>query len=127
FDLRATPGLDVEALLAPFYAEVEKVRARLAPYGPECGVSIALRADAPALERRPDSPAEQLLRKLTGDNASRIVAFATEAGQFQSRGISAATCGPGSIDQAHQPNEFVAVSEMERGVQIFDRFVGMLR
>lgn len=123
FDLRATPGLDQEAMLAPFFAEVEKVRARLAPFGPECGVTIETRADAPALELRPESPAERLLRDLTGDNATRVAPFATEAGQFQRAGMSAVICGPGSIDQAHQPNEFVAASEIERGIAIFRRFV----
>jgi acetylornithine deacetylase len=127
FDLRSTPGLDEEKMLAPFFEEVEKVRSRLAPYGPECGVVIDKRADAPALERRPDSPAERLLRDLTGDNATRVVPFATEAGQFQRAGMSAVICGPGSIDQAHQPNEFVAVSEIERGLAIFQRFIARVR
>ena len=127
FDLRSTPGLDEAAMLAPFFAEVENVRARLAPYGPECGVVIDKRADAPALEHRPNSPAEQLLRDLTGDNATRVVPFATEAGQFQAAGMSAVICGPGSIDQAHQPNEFVAASEIERGLVIFQRFIERVR
>lgn len=127
FDLRATPGLDTEAMLAPFFAEVEKVRARLARHGPECGVEIDLRADAPALERRADSPAERLLRDLTGDNSPRVVAFATEAGQFQRAGLSAAICGPGSIDQAHQPDEYVAISEMQRGLVVFQRFIERMK
>ena len=114
-------------MLAPFFAEVENARARLAPYGPECGVVIDKRADAPALEHRPNSPAEQLLRDLTGDNATRVVPFATEAGQFQAAGMSAVICGPGSIDQAHQPNEFVAASEIDRGLVIFQRFIERVR
>ncbi len=127
FDLRATPGLDPEAMLAPFFAEVEKVRARLAPHGPECGVVVDLRADAPALERRADGPAERLLRDLTGDNSPRVAAFATEAGQFQRAGLSAVICGPGSIDQAHQPDEYVAVSEMQRGLAVFERFIERMK
>ncbi|MEO1319768.1 MAG: hypothetical protein AAFV30_04235, partial [Pseudomonadota bacterium] len=42
------------------------------------------------------------------------VAFATEGGSFQHAGISSVVCGPGSIDQAHQPNEFIDPAELAR-------------
>ncbi len=48
------------------------------------------------------------------------MAFATEAGQFQEAGLSAIVCGPGSIAQAHQPDEFIEISQMEAG-QVFLR------
>ncbi len=127
FDVRMTPGGDADALLAPFFAEVEAVRARLAPLGPDCGVRIALHADAPPLGPEPHGAAERFLRDLTGDNAQRVAAYGTEAGQFQRAGFSAAICGPGSIEQAHQPNEFLAVSELERGLKVFSRFMDRMR
>ena len=65
-----------------------------------------------------------LARRLAGDNGpSRVVAFAAEAGQFQEAGFSTVICGPGSIDQAHQPDEFVEVSQMERGAAFMSRLV----
>lgn len=67
------------------------------------------------------------MRALTGDNQVRVAAFATEAGQFQKAGFPAVICGPGSVEQAHQPNEFVAVSEIEKGLQLFARFIETLR
>lgn len=127
FDVRTVPGTNAEALLAPFFAEVERVHAKLAARGPECGVAVDLRANAPPLQVDRDSAAEQFIRALTGDNTLRVAAFATEAGQFQRAGFPAVICGPGSIDQAHQPDEFVAVSEMEKGLQIFSRFLDTLR
>ena len=114
-------------MLKPFFAEVERVRARLEPLGPECGVGSTMRADAPPLQLLRDSPAEPFMRALTGDNAIRVAAFATEAGQFQHAGFPAVICGPGSVEQAHQPNEFVAVSEIERGLEVFQRFLETLR
>jgi acetylornithine deacetylase len=126
FDVRSTPETDVERLLAPFFAEVEKARARLAPHGPECGVVLDMFADAPALRAEPESPAERFVRDLTGDNALRVASYATEAGQFQRAGLPAVICGPGSIEQAHQPNEWLAVSELERGLVIFDRLLKKL-
>ncbi|MEZ5939309.1 MAG: acetylornithine deacetylase [Hyphomonadaceae bacterium] len=127
FDQRAVPGgPDPDAMLAPFREAVEIARARLAKHGPECGVEVTVRADAPPLQHVPDSPAERLLRDLTGDNSLRTAAYATEAGQFQKRGVPAVVCGPGSIEQAHQPDEFVAVSELEKGVEIFGRFLSRM-
>ena len=128
FDIRPTPGAtDPDTLLKPFFAEVARVHEKLAALGPECGVRVELRADAPALELRQTSAAERFVRVLTGDNAQRVAAFATEAGQFQKRGVPAVICGPGSIEQAHQPDEFVAISELEKGLAIFSRLMGVLR
>lgn len=127
FDVRAVPGSDPDAMLVPFFEAVDKVDARLRKLGPECGVHVEATANAPALRRDPESSAERFMRQLTGDNATRVVAFATEAGQFQQRGMPAVICGPGSVEQAHQPNEFVALSELEKGVSIFRKFVETIR
>jgi acetylornithine deacetylase len=126
FDIRATPDVDQEKLLAPFFEAVEQARARLAKVDPGCGIEIAILADAPPLRPEADGEAERFLRDLTGDNARRVVPYAAEAGQFQRMGFSSAICGPGSIDQAHQPDEFVAISELEKGVEIFGRLLSRL-
>jgi acetylornithine deacetylase len=60
-----------------------------------------------------DSPAVRLARELTGANHVEAVAYGTEAGQFQRYGVPAVICGPGSIEQAHRADEFVALSELE--------------
>ena len=60
-----------------------------------------------------ESPAILLARELTGANQVEAVAYGTEAGHFQSYGIPAVICGPGSIEQAHRPDEFCALSELE--------------
>jgi len=58
------------------------------------------------------SPAEQLIRHLTGLNASGVVSFGTEAGAFQRSGVPAVVFGPGSINQAHQPDEFIEIDQI---------------
>lgn len=86
-----------------------KYRAR----APEAALETTLHAQYPGLAMDEDSPAIRLARELTGTNMIEAVAYGTEAGHFQSYGIPAVICGPGSIEQAHRPDEFCAVSELE--------------
>ena len=79
----------------------------------EAAFDTELHAAYPGLVMDEDSPAIALARELTGANRVEAVAYGTEAGHFQSYGIPAVICGPGSIDQAHRPDEFCA--ELESG------------
>lgn len=63
------------------------------------------------------SPAEQLIRHLTGLNNSDVVSFGTEAGAFQHAGIPAVVFGPGSITQAHQPDEFIEIEQLGQCIE----------
>ena len=74
----------------------------------------------PALKPEPGGEAEALVRRLTGQNASGVVSYGTEAGQFQEAGYSAVVCGPGDIAQAHQPDEFLEVSEFQAGIRFME-------
>ena len=68
--------------------------------------------------------AELFARRLAGDNGpARVVPYAAEAGQFQEAGFSTVICGPGSIDQAHQPDEYVERTQMERGGAFMARLI----
>ena len=56
--------------------------------------------------------AEALVRALTGANRSEAVSFAAQAGLFQLAGFSTVICVPGSIDQAHQANEYIDLAQV---------------
>ena len=72
--------------------------------------------------------AEAFVRKLTGDNTpAGVVSYAAEAGQFQQAGFPTVICGPGSIEQAHQPNEYLAVEQFERGAAFMERLAEELK
>jgi acetylornithine deacetylase len=92
----------------------------------DTGVSISCIADSPPLGEEPEGLAEGLARRLTGDNGRHMVVYGTEAGQFQERGISSVVCGPGSIDQAHQPDEFIEVAQLEAGERFISRLLADL-
>lgn len=110
---RTLPGDDPAAILARYESYVtETVLPKLREFAPEAEITTALRSSVPALTPEEDGAAEQLVRLLTGLNASEVVSFATEGGLFQEIGISTVMCGPGSIDQAHQPNEFIELSQV---------------
>lgn len=124
FDLRCPPGFDADAVLAPFFREVAALDAELKARAPEAGVSIHRHSQSPPLAPERDGAAETFARRLAGDNGpGRVVAYAAEAGQFQEAGFSTVICGPGSIDQAHQPDEYVEISQMERGAGFMARLV----
>ncbi len=79
----------------------------------QAALQTVLHARYPGLSMDEESPAVRLARELTGANQIEAVAYGTEAGHFQSYGIPAVICGPGSIEQAHRPDEFCALSELE--------------
>jgi len=122
FDLRCPPPLEPREVLADFFAQAQSLDAALKARAPEAGVHVEMLSNVPGFAPEPDGAAEVFARRLAGDNGPpRAVSFATEAGQFQRVGLSTILCGPGSIAQAHQPDEFVEISQMERGVAFMRR------
>jgi acetylornithine deacetylase len=127
FDLRFPHGVDPLALLAPIFELGARIDAEMKSRFPEAGLMIEQRSFTPALFAEPDGAAERLARRLAGDNGpARVVPYAAEAGQFQAAGFSTVICGPGSIDQAHQPDEYVERSQMERGAAFMVRLTETL-
>jgi len=127
FDLRCPPGIDPMKILGPFLAEAQALDAEMKARFPETGVQVVRRSLTPAFAPEPDGAAERIARSLAGDNGPpRVVAYAAEAGQFQEAGFSTVICGPGSIEQAHQPDEFVERTQMQRGAAFMMRLAELL-
>lgn len=78
------------------------------------------------LEPDSDSEAVAIVRALTGRNETDVVSFGTEAGLFQKAGVSAVICGPGSIEQAHKPDEYVSREQLSTCLQMLSRMVEKL-
>ncbi len=123
---RVVPGERKEDWVARYTARVRAVEAEMQAVHPEARIDLAPLFDVPALEPEDNGAAEALVRRLTGDNASHVVSYGTEAGQFQNAGYSAVICGPGSIEQAHQPDEYIEVSEFEAGQRFMERLLAEL-
>jgi acetylornithine deacetylase len=114
WEMRALPGDDAEEVLDRFnrYAESE-VLPQLRKTAPEADIVTAVEAAVPPLMPEAESPAEALVRLLTGANQTHVVSYCTEGGLFQRAGMSTVICGPGSIDQAHKPDEFIEIAQIE--------------
>ncbi|WP_223422436.1 acetylornithine deacetylase [Tateyamaria pelophila] len=125
-DFRAVPGDDVVALKQAYLDHVAVIEAGMQAVHPDARVEIKPRFEVPPLKPETDGVAEALVRQITGDNASHVVSYGTEAGQFQAAGYSAVVCGPGDIAQAHQPNEFITVAQFEAGHAFMRKLVARL-
>ena len=126
-DLRAPPAYDPEAVLEPVRKRVAELDRALKARFPGCGATLEVLRSVPPLTPEADSEAEALVRSLTGDNRpGRAVSYGAEAGQFQGAGFSTVICGPGSIDQAHQPDEYIDTPQIERGAVFMTRLVEAL-
>ena len=127
FDFRAPAGIEPLAALADFFAEARALDAQMKARFPHAGVAVAQRSSTPAFAPVPGGAAEAMARRLAGDNGpTRAAPYAAEAGQFQQAGYSVVICGPGSIDQAHQPDEYIEVSQMQRGAAFMARLAEAL-
>ncbi len=112
FDLRTLPGMSLDELR-------HSIDQRLARLSEEHQIIISRESTfkgVDAFEQSPDSSLIQAVEKLTGQ-PSQSVAFATEAPIFQSMGMDVVVMGPGSIDQAHQPNEFIDLTQIEPAIK----------
>ena len=126
WDVRCIPEDDPQEVLDRFYAYCDELLPEMRAKAPGANIETLVQVTAPALAPEPeDGRAEQVAKQLAQQNDSYVVSYCTEGGQFQEGGFSAVICGPGSIDQAHQPNEFIEVSQVEACVGFMHRLIEM--
>lgn len=118
FDLRLTPAGNNAAVLA-------ELRSRLGALGAQRELAIEVRQlinDVEPFEQSADTELVRLAEKLTGHSAE-AVAFATEASFLQQLGMETIVMGPGSIDRAHQPDEYLPLEQVRPCVDLLERFI----
>ncbi|WP_435260041.1 acetylornithine deacetylase [Thioclava sp. FR2] len=125
-EFRIVPGEEPEAWYARWEEEVARLDAAMKAVRPEAGIHLDRFFDVPPLVPETEGAAETQVRRLTGDNATHVVSYGTEAGQFQAEGYSAVVCGPGDIAQAHQADEYLEVSEFNAGKSFMEKLLADL-
>ena len=124
WDIRATrPGM-AETVQREVQAHIEaavlpEMRARRA----ECRVVTEMAYDVPPLVPQPGCAAEALAKTLSGANFTGTVPYGSEAGVFQRAGIPSVICGPGDIAQAHTPDEWIEVAQIEACLRFLERLL----
>ena len=95
---------------------------------PDSGFDFDVYAAVIGLDTAPDEPVVTLAKTLAGRNDHAKVAFGTEGGLFQTiAGVPTVVIGPGSIDQAHKADEWIAVSELEKCGSFVERVIATCR
>jgi len=116
WEFRGLPDLDPDEIPARLerFAR-ESVLPRLNRFGEFGRIETIREVLVPGLAPEPGSAAETLAKQLAGRNGTVTVPYGTEAGRFQEAGIPTVVCGPGSIDRAHQPDEYITLDELAEG------------
>ena len=122
WEIRSLPGQACDDVLERLERlarqELEPAMRQVAP---EASIATEIVADVPGLPEQPDSPAVRLALQFAGRNATARAAYATEAGLFAQAGMPTVVCGPGHIEQAHKPDEFVELAQLEKCVAFLRR------
>lgn len=113
WEMRPVTRADADFVLAGVQATEQELIAEMRQVDPETGIATVTEGAVDGLERVDRSPAVDLARTLVGDRPTRVVSFGTEAGIFQAAGIPTVVCGPGSIEVAHRPDEYIEISQLE--------------
>jgi acetylornithine deacetylase len=126
WECRPLPGTDDGAEILRRFEEhaAKHVTPRLRAKAADGGVFTEKGVSCPPLTPERHSPAEMLALALSGENATRVVAYGSEAGLFQEAGIPAVLCGPGNIAQAHQADEFIAIEQIAACERFLRRLIG---
>ena len=129
FEIRHLPEHEIDPLIDNIqrYAR-DNLEPTMRLKNPDCGIDFTELFGYPALFTAPDAPVVAFVRSLLEcDRAVEQISFGSEAGLFSRRiGIPAVVCGPGSILQAHRPDEYVSIEQLETCRTMLRRLVGSL-
>ena len=115
WEVRSLPGFDTAEVIRRFERFVQtRCLPSMQAIGRDTGIETVAVNGIPAFSSGANSEAVSLALKLMGQNATHAVSYGTEAGLFQAGGCDSVICGPGAIEQAHRPDEFLAVGELDR-------------
>jgi len=118
FDMRLLPGMEIEAMRSA-------IRQRIAPIAERFGVEAKVKPLFPGLPAFMTDPNNELVKtaeRLTGNQAA-AVAFGTEGPLLQQLGMDTIILGPGDIDQAHQPDEYLAIDRIKPCIEVIENLI----
>ncbi|MBL8903891.1 MAG: acetylornithine deacetylase [Rhizobiales bacterium] len=123
WETRLLPLADPDEVPARFEKYAASLEPAMKKIAAGTGINNRQTNTVPGLVPEDNSPAEHLALHLAGANGTHAVSYCTEAGLFQQIGIPAIICGPGSIEQAHKPDEYIDISEMQKCEVFMERLL----
>ena len=122
-DIRCLPREDSQTWIEKYKNYVSLVEREMKAINQNTEIKVEVAHIVPGLKPEINCFAEQLVRGITRKNGTQKVSYGTEAGQFQKAGYSTIICGPGSIKQAHQPNEYIEMSQLYEGKKFVSELI----
>ena len=114
YEFRNLPTVDAHALQREVEQYARALEPRMQAVAPGTGFAFETICEVPAFQGSAGDAITRLAQRLSGEAGTTLVAFGTEAGLFKGAGIPTVVCGPGSITQAHQPDEYVTLAQLAR-------------
>jgi acetylornithine deacetylase len=128
FEFRYLPGADPDALEREIKDYAERVLLpEMRAVDPATAIAFETKAEIPGLDMAERDGLTDLAKSLARNQTVSKVAYATEAGLFQRAGIPSIICGPGSIEQAHKPNEYIALEQVALCESFMERLLVQLQ
>jgi acetylornithine deacetylase len=128
FEFRTVPDDDPHRLLGRLEAYCRQaLLPQMQRVAPESRIAFETKSDNPGLHTEESAAIVGRIERLAGGGRGGKVAFASEAGQFQRAGFDAVICGPGSIADAHKPDEFITFDQIRMGEAFIARVIGEAR
>lgn len=127
WECRALPGFDIDSVAQRLdrYA-AEQLLPAMQQIAPEADIRTVRLVNVPGLAAQPGSNLEHLVLSIAGQQGAYAVSYGTEAGHFQAAGVPTLVCGPGSIAQAHQADEWVEISQLDACLDFLRRLIATL-
>ena len=127
WELRQMPGVDGEKIIDEIrsYAQDELLPPMRA-VDKNTDIKIITEAPVPPMDDRNADKAAELICQLTGTNSRGVVSFGSDAGYFSDAGFSTVLYGPGSINRAHKPDEYITAEEIDQGLEFMDKLAAYL-
>lgn len=114
YEFRDLPTANAAQMQADVVAYARSLEPAMQRVAPQAGFRFETICEIPSFLGSKDDEVTRLALRLSGEPQTTLVAFGTEAGLFKNAGIPTVVCGPGSIQQAHQPDEYVSLEQLAR-------------
>ena len=114
YEFRDLPTANAAQMQSEVVAYAKSLEPAMKKVAPAAGFEFETICEIPSFLGSKDDPVTRLAQELSGEKSTTLVAFGTEAGLFKNAGIPTVVCGPGSIQQAHQPDEYVSLEQLGR-------------